>query len=188
MAGLCNHFLPAKTHKLAAGKITPSPSPITGRQEATFGKGRRADDLRADDFARHQAHLAGRYDPVRLGNEVQKARTVFEFGAENGLLDRPPQFGGEVTKPPKVVLGLPRANEGRKLWSAAEVRSLVAAAGAPLKVTLLLDVICGFGNSEVGTLPQDALGLVGGWVTFPRPNTGFERRAGPWPATVALLR
>ena len=192
VADLCNHFLTAKKHKLDAGEITPLTfaeyRSTTDRLVAAFGRTRRADDLRADDFAGYRADLAKRYGPVRLGNEVQKARTVFKFAAENGLLDRPAQFGGEFKKPSKKVLRLHRAKGGKKLLSAAEVRALIDAAGVPLKAMVLLGVNCGFGNSDVAALPLAAVDLEGGWATFPRPKTGVERRSKMWPETVAALR
>jgi integrase len=49
-------------------------------------------------------------------------------------------------------------------------------------------VNCGFGNADVGTLPASALDLEAGWVRYPRPKTGIERRCPLWPETVAALR
>lgn len=192
VADLCNHFLTAKKHRLDAGELTPVTfaeyRATTDRLVAVFGRGRRADDLAADDFARYRADLAGRYGPVRLGNEVQKARTVFRYGTENGLVEKAVRFGSEFTKPSRKTLRLHKARVGKRLFTAAEVRALAATAGVPLRAMTLLGVNCGFGNSDVGTLPLAALDLDGGWVTFPRPKTGIERRARLWPETAVALR
>jgi integrase len=40
----------------------------------------------------------------------------------------------------------------------------------------------------VGRLPLSALDLDAGWVEFPRPKTGINRRAKLWPETVAAIR
>jgi integrase len=53
---------------------------------------------------------------------------------------------------------------------------------------ILLGVNCGFGNNDCATLPQTALDLEGGWINFPRPKTGIERRCPLWPETVEGLR
>jgi integrase len=53
---------------------------------------------------------------------------------------------------------------------------------------ILLGVNCGFGNADCGTLPQSALDLERGWVNYPRPKTGIERRAPLWPETVQAIR
>ena len=38
------------------------------------------------------------------------------------------------------------------------------------------DQNCGFGPTDVGTLPQKAVDLETGWVKIPRPKTGLDRR------------
>jgi integrase len=53
---------------------------------------------------------------------------------------------------------------------------------------ILLGANCGFGNNDVGRLPLSALDLDGGWVNYPRPKTGIERRCPLWPETVATIR
>jgi integrase len=53
---------------------------------------------------------------------------------------------------------------------------------------ILLGVNAGFGNADCGTLPLSALDLEGGWVTYPRPKTGIQRRGKLWPETIQALR
>ena len=49
-----------------------------------FGKDRPVDDLAADDFEELRADIAKTWGPVRLGNEVQRVRTLFKYGYEAG--------------------------------------------------------------------------------------------------------
>jgi integrase len=99
------------------------------------------------------------------------------------------------------VLRLHRAKQGPKLFTAAEVRALVDGAlvvgkdgpelvrpGPQLRAMILLAVNAGFGNSDCGNLPLEALDLGAGWVNFPRPKTGIDRRCPLWPETAATLR
>jgi integrase len=87
------------------------------------------------------------------------------------------------------------------MFEALEIRALAEGAlivgesgpelvrGAPaVRAMILLGINCGFGNSDVGRLPLSALDLDAGWVVYPRPKTGIERRAPLWPETVAALR
>jgi integrase len=53
---------------------------------------------------------------------------------------------------------------------------------------LLLGINCGYGNSDVGTLPLDKIDLENGWATYHRPKTGVKRRCPLWPETIAALR
>jgi integrase len=52
----------------------------------------------------------------------------------------------------------------------------------------LLGLNGGLGNTDCATLPQNAIDLAGGWIDFPRPKTGIERRIPLWPETVEALR
>ena len=189
---LCNHFLTAKKYKLDAGEITPRTfaeyKSTTDRLVSTFGKNWLVENLAADDFNRLRADLAKQFGPVRLGNEIQKTRTVFKYGTENGLLEKTVRFGSEFKKPTKKVLRLHKAKVGKKLFTADEVRTLIVESGVPLKAMILLGINAGFGNNDVGTLPFSCLDLDRGWVAFPRPKTGIERRCPLWPGTVTVLR
>jgi integrase len=202
VGGLCNKFLEAKRQQYEAGELSarmfkPGPTPETATGEykqttdvivAQFGGKRLVDDLAAEDFAALRATLAKRLGPVRLGNEVQKVRTVFKFGYEAGLIDKPMRFGPQFVKPSRSVMRRHRAKGGEKLFTAEEVRKLIDKAGVPLKAMILLGVNAGFGGADCGSLPLSAIDLEGGWVTFPRPKTGIGRRAALWPETVTALR
>jgi integrase len=47
---------------------------------------------------------------------------------------------------------------------------------------------CGYGNTDVSSLPKWALNLKAGTATFPRPKTGVDRKAFLWPETVEALQ
>jgi integrase len=189
---LLNHFRTSKKRLADAGEITPRTyaeyCSTCDRISEAFGRTRLVLDLAADDFGELRAALAKRWGPVALGNEVQRVRSVFKYCYDAGLIDRPVRFGPEFKRPKKKVLRKARAERGKRMFEAAELRRMIAAAGQPLKAMLLLGVNCGFGNADVGTLPLTALDLEGGWVSYPRPKTGVERRAALWPETVAAMR
>src|SRR5262249_51422080 len=75
-----------------------------------------------------------------------------------------------------------------RMFEGHEVRDMLAKATQPLKSMILLGLNCGFGNSDVGNLPVSALDLDRGWITYPRPKTGIERRIPLWPETIQVLR
>ena len=74
------------------------------------------------------------------------------------------------------------------MFDVNEATRILAAGDVQLRAMTLLGLNCGFGNSDVATLPQSALDLDGGWVDFPRPKTGIHRRVPLWPETVEALR
>jgi integrase len=205
VAGLCNAFLTAKQRKVASGELSARAfreyQETTDLLIAAFGKSRLVDDLAADDFEKLRATMADRWGTVRLGNAITRAKSVFKYGFDNGLLERVPRYGGEFKKPGKAVLRRHRAQNGKRMLEANQLRALVEGmlvvgengpelvrAGAQLRAMILLGINAGFGNSDCATLPLAALDLEQGWLDFPRPKTGIARRCPLWPETVAAIR
>lgn len=189
---LVNRFLTAKQQQRDAGELSATMfadyHATCGEITEAFGLTRLADDLAADDFEALRAVLGKRLGPVALGNRIQRIRTVFKYGYEAGLIDKPVRFGPQFKKPNRRIVRLAKQAKGAKVLSAVDVYRLVAYADQPLKAMFLLAVNCGFGNADCGTLPLSALDLSGGWVNFPRRKTGIPRRCKLWPETVAALR
>jgi integrase len=188
---LCNRFLTTKTRELASGEIGrrmfEEYRVTTDRLIAQFGRNRLVEHLTADDFEALRAGLANHYGPVRLCNEIQKVKTVMKYAFDRGLIDRPVRYGS-FKKPSMLVLRRHRAKNGSRMLEADECRKLLSVAPVQLKAMLLLGLNCGFGNADCAALSQTALNLDTGWVDFPRPKSGIERRCPLWPETVAALR
>ena len=202
---LCNRFLTAKVRKVESGELGSRMfaeyKEITDRIVAAFGKTRRVDDLESNDFEALRAEMSKRWGPVRLGNAITRVKSVFKYGLDNALIYKAPRFGSEFRKPDKAVLRRHRAQNGEKMLEADAIRSLVQGAlvvgeGGPelvratteIKAMILLGINSGFGNADCASLPQAALDLDAGWLTFPRPKTGIARRCPLWPETVAAIR
>lgn len=152
-----------------------------------FGRDRVVTDLTADDFAELRASLAKKLGPVALGVEIQRIRSIFKFGYDDGILDVPVRFGTGFAKPSRKVIRLESAKRGRMDLQADDIRTLIDAADVAMRAMILLGVNCGLGNHDVATLPQSGLSLTTGWLDFPRPKTGIVRRAKLWPETVDAL-
>ncbi len=189
---LLNHFLTSKKRLLESSEITPRTfadyRETCDRLVEAFGKSRLVVDLASEDFGRLRGNLAKRWGPTALGNEVQRVRIVFKYAYDAGLVDRPIRYGPEFRRPSKKTLRKVRAAKGKKLFEKHELLALLDVASAQVKAMMLLGINCGFGNADVGTLPLGALDLDGGWVNYPRPKTGIERRCPLWPETVAAIR
>jgi integrase len=216
VAELCNRFLTAKLRKRNAGELGARMfeeyRETTDLIVAAFGKERLVDDLAADDFERLRAEMAERWGPVRLGNGVTRVKSVFKYGADNGLIEKAVRYGSEFRKPDRAVLRKHRAKNGERMLEAGELRRMLDALSGKevgtgrtdeetgkqgtvklrpdpaLRAMILLGVNAGFGNNDVATLPLSALDLSRGWLNFPRPKTGIARRCPLWPETAAALR
>jgi integrase len=189
---LCNRFLTAKKLLADSGEITPRTwadyHATCGRVVEVLGRERRVEDLAAEDFEQFRAALAKDRGPVTLGNDIRRVRVLFKYGFDAGLMDRPVRFGPSFRPPSRKILRKARADRGKRMFEADELRRILDTAGTPLRAMILLGINCGLGNADVGLVPLSALDLEKGWLNFPRPKTGVERRCPLWPETVAGLR
>ena len=145
-------------------------------------------DLGGDDFDHLRRCLARTRGHVALGNEINRVRILFKFGYDAGMIDRPIRYGASFKRPSKKVIRIARAKAGPRMFEAEELRAILEAAPMPIRAMAWLGVNCGFGNADCATLPMKALDLKAGWVRFPRPKTGVDRRCPLWPETVAALQ
>lgn len=187
--------LKGRTGKKMSPRMMMEYKATADRLVKQFGKGKVVAELRSADFAALGRALAEQYGPVRVGNEVQKVKTLFQWARQNDrmIADVPPH-GTEFVKPGRDELRKHRAAQGPRLFTADEVRRLLGlppwapTADPQLTAMTWLGINCAFGNTDIGELPMSALDLDGGWVTFARGKTGIPHRARLWTETVAALR
>ena len=181
----------AKSRALDAGEIAARTyaeyRQTADRLVAMFGEDRPVDDLDAEDFELLRADIAKAWGPIRLANEIQRVRSMFKYAKDAKLIKDEVTFGPGFKKPSARVLRKHRAAKGCRMFTAAEIHSLLGVASPQIKAMILLGVNCGFGNHDVATLPQSALDLANGWIRFPRPKTCIDRRCPLWPETVEAL-
>jgi integrase len=191
IADLCNRYLTVKQHSLDTKEIVPrtfhASKRITDRIVTNFGKSRLVDDLAAPDFGELRAEMAKTLGPVSLGNEIQGIRSVFKFAFDEGLIERPVRYGQQFKKPTKKTLRKSRAINGKRMFESVDVRKIMASAQQPLSAMILLGVNCGFGQTDLSSMPQTAVDLRTGWIDYPRPKTGVDRRCPLWLETVSAL-
>jgi integrase len=193
---LCNEFIAAKKLKVATGEMMErtyadyyATCELLGKK---LGFKTPLDQLKPGDFTTLRSNMAKgtrkKWSAVRLGNAIQRVRTIFKWGDENDILDKPMKFGPDFKKPAKKEIRKARKAKGPRMIEAADVRRLLWKSGTPMKAMILLAVNCGLGNSDVGNLPLSAIDLAGGWLNYPRPKTGIDRRCKLWPETIKRLR
>ncbi|MBP3959876.1 tyrosine-type recombinase/integrase [Gemmata sp. G18] len=202
---LANAFLTAKLRKVEAGELSSNLfydyKLITDLLVAAFGSNRLVDDLAAEDFSKLRSTMAKRWGPVRLGNSITRAKSVFKFGYDSALLERPVRYGPEFVKPDKSVLRRHRAGRPSKMFEREDLRAMLDGKMIPgadgealvradptLRAMVLLGVNCGFGNTDCAELTLTAVDMEKGWINFPRPKTGIARRCPLWPETVTAIR
>lgn len=189
---LVNDYLNSKEEKLNSGGLSARSFRDYFRTCEImidhFGKDRRVDDLRPEDFRSFRTKLAERFSVVTLRNEITRVSMVFNYAFENQLIEKPVVFGQEFDRPSAREIRRHRNSGGGKLYTPEEIHRLIAAADVHLRAMIYLGINCGFGNTDVANLPIASVDLNNGWIEFPRPKTEIERRIPLWPETIAALR
>ncbi len=125
---------------------------------------------------------------MSLGNEIQRIRVLFKYAYDQGLIDKPVRYGQTFRRPSRKIVRQSRHSKGPRLFKRGELRAVLEAASPQLRAMILLGINCGLGNSDIGNLPLAALDLDRGWLRYPRPKTGIDRRCPLWPETIQALR
>lgn len=189
---LTQRFLTFKKDRLDNNEIGPRMfaeyQATCERLDEQLGSNRLVIDLTPDEFQKLRANIAKTWGPVRLGNEIQRVRSVFRYATESGLIDKAILFGPGFKKPSAKTLRQNRAAKGIQLFTPKQIRALVKAADLNLRAMILLAINGGLGNTDVARMPIDALDLAAGWLNYPRPKTGMPRRIPLWPETIKELR
>lgn len=186
---LVNRFLSFKQSLVGTGEIKQRTwkeyHAVCDVIVGVFGKHKLVEELRPEDFSRLRRRLATGVSPTTLFNWIGRARVVFNFAWGDALIERPVCYGQSFRKPTQQTMRKQRAQRGPKLFKSDELRAIIEASGPPLRAMIYLGINCGLGNTDCMLLPMSA--VAEGWLDFPRPKTGVERRAPLWPETLAAL-
>lgn len=198
VADLCNSFLTHKAGDRDSGEITARTFATYYATCETlckvFTKHRTVESLGSDDFRKLKDKLSKTRKATAMRNENQRVRSVFKFAFDDNLIDRPVKFGKGFDRPKLSTIRRAReehrAEYGDKMFEAADIRQILAALkdNAQLRAMVLLGANCGFGQSDISSLPKKAVDLEKGWVDFPRPKTAVQRRCPLWPETIDAIR
>jgi integrase len=204
---LCNEFLTAKMNLVESGELSRHTHAdyerACGQMINHFGRSRRVDDLRPDDFETFRKKLAGQMSVVTLGNVINRCRIILKWASDQKKIATPVHFGQSFDKPAAKVLRRARNTAGKRMFEAHELRLLLTAlegkqrqnepdrdvnADPVMRAMVLLGVNGGLGNTDIANLPQSAIDFNNGWLDYPRPKTEIRRRIPLWPETLAALR
>lgn len=146
------------------------------------------DEIPPSEWAKVKKRFGKGTNATTVSSEITRAKIIINWLVKNGHISRQPNFGTSFDKPSKAKQRIAKQSASRRWFNAFEVRQLLTHAKQPLQSMIALGVNCGFGNGDCSRLEARWIDLEGGWVEFPRPKTGVERRAKLWPETVYLLK
>jgi integrase len=161
---------------------------IWARVLRVFGAGRLVSNLRPADFEELRADFAKTHGPASLHSDITRARVLFNYAFDQGLIEVSLKYGQSFDKPSRAVLRRARQKKAPRLFQADELQKIIQGASTQLRAMIYLGINCGLGNNDCAMLPMKSLDLKDGWLNFGRPKTGVSRRCPLWTETVAALR
>jgi integrase len=153
-----------------------------------FGANRHVETVGPDDFRDLlQSETAGKAATTRH-HFVRFVRGLFRYAHNENqrLIDSPVLFGESFKAPRRPKTTISHGGK-QKMFTAEQIREILALVKWPMQAFVLLAINCGFGNSDCATLTFDTLDLENGWHNHPRPKTNTSRRCPLWPETVAAI-
>ncbi len=196
--GMVGLFLDAKELCVESGEMERSTwktyESFAKRLIRVFGGKTPVESLGADDFLRLRKDLQKTHKSLTsINSDIGKIKAIFNWAGPGdngqGYIDKLPRFGSAFKRPSRVALDRERENKGEKrVFTAAQIRVLLAAARRPLKAMIFLGINVGYGNTDCAKLPIAKLDLKNGWATFARTKNAYRRRAKLWPESIEALR
>jgi integrase len=191
IADLMNSFLYSKKLRVESGELSQRSwddyKQTCEKVGASVGTWRAIDSLDVADFQKLRADLGKGIGLVRLKNVLGRARSLFLYANESGLVEKLIPYRRELRSPSSRVMRAQRNKLKPRMFERAEINKMLKKASPHLRAMILLGINCGFGNGDCARLTFDALDLKGGWHNLPRSKTANQRRGKLWPETVRAL-
>ena len=158
-----------------------------------FGPNRELDSLKPKDWAKLRKDIEDRHESLHsIRREMVLCKAAANYGVANRMI-LAPFFGTEFTPPSDSEIAKDRAdrereNGGGKHFEAEEIRQILEIANPTMTAMILLGINCGLGNEDILELRKTDINLATGWLHYPRPKNGIERRAKMWPETSKAIK
>lgn len=192
VANMCNAFMTSKKNKMDSGELSAhsfkSYLETCGRLIEQFGRQRRVEELRPDDFEQFRLALSNRFGIVGLKNDINRCRIIFKYAADNQLIKQPVIFGQSFDRPSVKMIRGSRNKAGPRMFESHELKEILDSSTPQMRAMVLLAINGGLGNTDIASLPESAIEFKTRWMDYPRPKTEINRRIPLWPETVVALQ
>jgi site-specific recombinase XerD len=158
------------------------------RFAAFIGLDRNLENLEPADFSRYKFDFARTNNPVSTGNEVTRIKTCLKWLFKSKHC-REIETGPDFCKPSAKVARRHKRAMGEKLFSPAQIQTMLDESGLRMRAMLLLGINCAYHNNDVETLNLATLeaAVKSGMIEHAREKTEVERACPLWPETKAAL-
>ena len=194
--GACNYFLTAKEADTESGRL----SPRTFKEYldecklicAAFGKITHVESLAPPDFQLLRKSYPKSWGIKTVDGHITRSKTVFKYVYENGMIERPVNFGNGFKRAPKKLHDRMRqqkkAERGTLEYSRNDINLILKNTSGWMKACTLLGIQAGFGNDDCARLTVNVISFDTGWIDYGRGKTGEDRRFPMWPETATAIK
>jgi integrase len=143
--------------------------------------------LTAAQFHTVRVAWSKRFGAVRLGNQIQSVRTMFQWAVYNLIIDRVPMYGNRFDKPSaterRVEEQAKIEERGHRKFSTDEIDLMLRAAAEPLRTFILLGLNAGMYSVDISDLQWEEIKRDGElWIVDRiRVKTQIPQRFPMWP-------
>lgn len=187
---LVTEFVNSKIDQCEAGDLSPNTLgqyKLVGKWlEENMGRARLLESIGPSDFQRLRRKFPDDWSPTTVRNQVTVIRSIFKWGYDHELLDRPVRYGSNFSKPSAKRMRVHRHTQAAKVFTAREIWSMHDYASDHVRAWILLGLNAGYGNSDLSRLRVGDID--GQWLSVPRFKTGQPRKAWLWVETRQSIR
>jgi integrase len=187
VADLLNLFIEQKEQAVEIGELSQVSLNeyvcTTDIMAATLGKNRSLKGIIPNDLLRlRKALQQGKTKTLGVAafkRRLTLARIVCKFS--NDEFGTNIRYQKPLAAPPRKLLRQRRAEIGERLFTAKQLRDLIAKADPHMKAVIYLGINAAYGPADCIGLTTDR--IVDGFATYVRSKTGVQRRCPLWPET-----
>jgi integrase len=187
----CNLFLGAKDAQVKRGDLSERSFKDyhrTCKRMAQAWGHRPIESLLPIHFQTYQATISESWNLVSVGNEITRIKTFLKWLTENGYTKQI-RTGPDFRKPSRKAVRKYTRGQGKKMYSADQIRTLLDWSGVHVRAMILLGINCGYQNADIENLPLSVAqkAVTTGWIDYPRDKTEVDRRCPLWNRTRTTL-
>jgi integrase len=141
--------------------------------------------IKSEDFGGWRAKLTKTNGVVSLTNHIMRVRAFLNWCIREHIITAMPACDA-LRKPSRAQQRHARNARGSKMFEAEELRRLMFYSSPQMRAMLLLALNAALANNDIAQLTKQH--LQSGWLVYPRPKTGIQRRVPLWPETRVALK
>ena len=153
---MCNLYQKEQNRRAEMGDLSPAHArEVRGycvHLLRHFGPTREIATIRKEDFAAIKSGFPVQWTLRSQRNHILGIRSIFKWAWQNDLVPEQPKYGRLFSVPTKRAMRNENADKPRKLFSAAQIRSLLKESRPQMRAMILLGINAAYGNDDCSEL------------------------------------